>query len=263
MPDKEIQKVVTVKVDVTKDINSMTLDNQELQAQVDEIMEQIQPALNSGQLVLKNFEDDKSGRYCEEPEVQKVLNELRIARVIPTDIAKAARSKFNAAEKKRKDVKAPILEAGKKIDDLYRPQKEKCEVIKNAATKYIFDCDAKTDAIVRASNAQAAALQEKAAAESAARMAAERRLEPDKEPEPSIVKAPEIISTPQPTNTKTYWKADLIDEKAVPDTFSVDGQVHQLKIVDMVKVRQIVKNAGRDIGIPGVKCYSEKGFVTR
>lgn len=164
------------------------------------------------------------------------------------ELLKGAKRIFRALEEKRKDLKAPILEAGRRVDQMFEPilgpLKQVEIVIKAAIGKFEL-----------AREAEAARRQREAEELARARLAAaatELGADPS-EVVQTVVVAPSF-ATPPPLgiSTRDRWVYDVVQLAAVPSQFVQ---------VNDVAVRQAIADGVREI--PGLSIRAEKTVVVR
>ena len=173
-----------------------------------------------------------------------------------TGMATQARTIFNKIEKRRKELKAPIVNAGKTLDGMASPIKKILQDIQNNLAIKIQEYQIEIERIAEEQRkaAEKAAEEQRKAAEEKARKAAENDIPPDLAPEPDEIIVPEVAAAPKKVVTsagsstvKDVLKHRLIDISKVPSEY--------LLLNDRAVVAAIDRGV-RDI--PGIEIYKDK-----
>lgn len=177
------------------------------------------------------------------------------------DAAKAYRGYIASVEEKRKELKAPILEAGRNIDAMFKPLTSRVDAERKELDKKILKWRKAEDERLKreAREAQFKRLQEaKAQAEALKKEGLEENA--TEVIEKALVTRPHEKRERGKTrgqmggvaSTRKMWAFELEDIESVPSEFLA---------LDEKKVREAIKNGARKI--PGVKIYQKETIAVR
>jgi hypothetical protein len=173
-----------------------------------------------------------------EQEAKHLLATLALAVIETQDemdeaggIKRAAFEKQKQLESERKDLKAPVLEAGRRIDNKFKPAIGYCEAIQNACEKLIVTFR------LKAAAEQDAAL--KAIAESGGTLADESTL--------VVAHGAEVLALPDTVREVVTYSWRVTDAGAIPD-------VYWHRVLNHALIEGIVKEKGfaAQADIPGI-----------
>lgn len=144
-------------------------------------------------------------------------------------LAAHAQKKVKEIEAQRTSITKPLLDAKRRIDDLFNPAKAAYKAVKDVA-------QAAMSTYVTARNAERAAAL--AAGDHGTAMAA----------------APAAL--PAGTSVRRSWTFEVVDAAAVPAEFLITS-------IDAAKVQAVVNEQREKTAIPGIRAYEAETLVTR
>ena len=158
------------------------------------------------------------------------------------DIKRQAFEKQKQLEAERKDLKAPVLEAGRRIDNKFKPALGYCQAIQDACEKLIVSFR------LKAAAEQDAAL--KAIADSGGTLADESTL--------VVAHGAEVLALPDTVREVVTYTWRVTDAGAVPD-------VYWHRVLNAALIDGIVKEKGfaAQQDIPGILIEREIGIVNK
>lgn len=212
------------------------------------------------------------------------------------DELKAIKQKAASLEEQRKKIKAPILEAGRGVDELFREPievlskaegilKRKLLTYQDEQARKAREERAAREAAAKAERerleAEAQRLREAAAANAAAAKAAEeagnkedaekaralaleasQRAETKTEIANLVQAAPAVVEAPKVSGiaTKTEVDFEVVDILAIAAHVVAHPEDRALITVDSVKLRARVRSQGLDCNVPGVRVFEKKSL---
>ena len=158
------------------------------------------------------------------------------------DIKRAAFEKQKQLEAERKDLKAPVLEAGRRIDNKFKPALGYCQAIQDACEKLIVTFR------LKAAAEQDAAL--KAIADSGGTLADESTL--------VVAHGAEVLALPDTVREVVTYTWRVTDAGAVPD-------VYWHRVLNAALIEGIVKEKGfaAQQDIPGILIERQIGIANK
>ncbi len=213
-----------------------------------------QMAEAAGTAIVPVKDDHKAELQLWEVEAQDLLETLGVALELAKEspesvsqadmdefgrIQRAAFEKWKALEEKRKFLKEPSLEQGRRIDNEFKPGQGYCKAIEQAAKDI--------QALVRRLAAEAQDRALAAIAESGGQADASTLV---------VAHGANILHLPEASREVVKWRAEIYDTGLLPDWC-------WKRVIDREAIDSMVQSKGSDANIPGVRVYREVEIVNK
>jgi len=181
---------------------------------------------------------------------------------LAANIRKAVNVKAKELESERKHIKEPIIEAGRRLDDLFKKPIDMCKKIINMCDQKMIHWTNKQEEIQRKEQEKLNRAAEKKRLELEAKAQANRDAGNENKADKYEEKAAEVIAPvaaprvekPQGVHYTERFYGEVTDFKLLPDEY---------KIANQSMIDKIMQSTKGTLPIPGVKVYSKRIVNTR